>query len=107
MKARFCSLLVGASLLLFAGATNAAQPLTDSQMDAVSAGYGNWNALGNAGAVALGNFDSITFTATSTFTSQVENVAVAQSTAAAQAASAITYSIVAVGSNAATTCTGC
>jgi hypothetical protein len=93
--------------LALASAAGAGQPLTDSQLDGVVAGFGNWTALANAGAVSLGNFDSVTFTATSTYTSQVENVAVAQSTAAAQAASAITYSIVAVGSNAAAVCTGC
>jgi hypothetical protein len=106
MKAKFCSLIAGVSLLALASASNAGQLLTDKQMDGVVAGFGNWNAVANAGSVALGNFDSVTFTATNTFTSQVENVAVAQSTATGQAASAITFSIVAVGSNAAAACVG-
>lgn len=105
MKTKLCALLVGASLFALASASNAGQPLSDNQMDLVSAG-GNWAALAGAAAVGLGNFDSITFSATNTFASQVENVAVAQSTASGAAASAITRSILAVGSNAAATCTG-
>ena len=106
MKAKFLSLIAGGFFLVLASGANADQLLNDKQMDSVVAGYGNWTALANAAAVALGNFDSITYTATNTYTSQVENVAVAQSTATGQAASAITYSIVAVGSNAAAACVG-
>lgn len=105
MKTKLWSLVAGASWLMIAHAASAGQALTDTQMDAVSAG-GNYTALANSASVALGNFDAVTFTATNTYTSQVENVAVGQSNAFASAASAITYSIVAVGSNAAATCTG-
>lgn len=105
MKTKFCALLVGATLLAFASATDATELLSNNQMDAVTAG-GNWAALAGAAAVAVGNFDAITFTATNTYTSQVENVAVAQSTASGAAASAITRSLLSVGSNAAATCTG-
>ncbi len=57
MKIKFSPLLAGAALLALASAANAAQPLTDSQMDGVTAGLGNnLIALANSAAVALGNF---------------------------------------------------
>lgn len=106
MKTKFCALLVGASLFALASAANAGQPLSDNQMDAVTAGAG-WFATAQTAAVALGNFDAITFTASNTYTSQVENVAVSEGYATGEAASAVTTSILAVGSQSVAYCTGC
>ena len=66
---KFCSLLVGASLLALAGTAQAAQPLTDNQMDGVTAGAA---ATANAAALALGDF--LTFTATQTATNAVTSI---------------------------------
>ncbi|HUK09191.1 MAG TPA: hypothetical protein VLX09_15050 [Stellaceae bacterium] len=66
MTMKFCSLLVGASLLALAGTAQAGQPLTDNQMDGVTAGAA---ATANAAALALG--DLLTFTATQTATNAV------------------------------------
>ena len=66
---KFCSLLVGASLLALAGAAHAGQPLTDNQMDGVTAGAA---ATANAAALALGDF--LTFTATQTATNAVTSI---------------------------------
>jgi hypothetical protein len=106
MKTKFCALLVGASLFALAGAANAGQPLTDSQMDRVTAGV-TWLASAAAPAAAFGNFDANTLVAVNTFTSQVEGVAVSQAAANAEAASAVTQSILAVGSQSAAACIGC
>ena len=84
-------LLAGVALLALASAANAAQPLTDHQMDVVTAGLGNnLIAIANAAAVALGNFDSETATLTATVTDQGLGASVAESAATAVGASAIT-----------------
>lgn len=107
MKTRFCALLLGASLFALASAANAGQPLSDGQMDVVTAGMGSWAATGATAAAAIGNFDAETSVTTNTFSSQVENIAVSQAFAAATASSAITQSILAVGSNSSAACAGC
>jgi len=66
---KFCSLLVGASLLALAGTAQAGQPLSDNQMDGVTAGAA---ATANAAALALGDF--LTFTATQTATNAVTSL---------------------------------
>jgi hypothetical protein len=59
MEKKFAPLLAGVALFALASAANAGQPLTDRQMDGVTAGLGNnLIALANAAAVSLGNFDS-------------------------------------------------
>lgn len=104
MKIKFSPLLAGAALLAFASAANAGQPLTDAQMDHVTAGLGNdLIAAANAAAVALGNFDSTSATITNTITDQGLGASVGQSAAAATGESAITASFIVVGSNAAAT----
>jgi len=98
---KFSSLFAGVALLALASAANAAQPLTDTQMDHVTAGLGNnLIAIANAAAVALGNFDSETATITATVTDQSLGSSVAESAASAVGASAITASFLKVGSNA-------
>ena len=69
MKMKFYSLLVGASLLALAGTAQAGQPLSDNQMDGVTAGAA---ATANAAALALGDF--LTFTATQTATNAVTSL---------------------------------
>ena len=66
---KFYSLLVGASLLALAGTAQAGQPLSDNQMDGVTAGAA---ATANAAALALGDF--LTFTATQTATNAVTSI---------------------------------
>ena len=66
---KFYSLLVGASLLALAGTAQAGQPLSDNQMDGVTAGAA---ATANAAALALGDF--LTFTATQTATNAVTSL---------------------------------
>ncbi|HUK07920.1 MAG TPA: hypothetical protein VLX09_08645 [Stellaceae bacterium] len=68
---KFYSLLVGASLLALASTAQAGQPLTDNQMDGVTAGAA---ATANAAALALGDF--LTFTATQTATNAVSTLTV-------------------------------
>jgi hypothetical protein len=112
MKIKFCALLVGASLLAFAGVGNAAQPLADGQLDSVTAGA-NWAVNATSTAVAVGNFDATTATFTNTYASQKDatlgfGAAIGQSYATGDAASAVTASILAVGSNSAAACvSGC
>ena len=111
MKIKFCALLVGASLFALASGGNAAQPLTDHQMDGVTAGA-NWTATAQAGAVAIGNFDAVTYTATNSYATQKDDlttfgVAIGQSYASGDAASAVTASYLAVGTNASALCSGC
>jgi hypothetical protein len=102
MKIKFSSLLAGVALIALASAANAAQPLTDRQMDGVTAGLGNnLQALANAAAIALGNFSSDTLTITNTITDQGLGVSLAESEAQAVGSSAITASFVVVGANAA------
>ena len=104
MKTKCSPLLAGAALLALASAANAGQPLTDSQMDGVTAGLGNnLVALANAAAIALGNFDSNSATLSSTLTDQGLGSSVAQSAASAVGISAVTASFIVVGSNAVAT----
>jgi hypothetical protein len=101
MKIKLSPLLAGAALFALASAANAGQPLTDRQMDGVTAGLGNnLVALANAAAVALGNFDSTSLSFTNTLTDQTLGSSVAQSAATATGESAITISFLVVGSNA-------
>jgi hypothetical protein len=68
---KLCVLLAGASLLALAGVANAAQPLSDNQMDRVTAGA----AAGATGAAAaLGDF--LTFTQTVTASDAVTSLAI-------------------------------
>jgi hypothetical protein len=101
MKIKFNPLLAGVALLALAGAANAGQPLSDRQMDGVTAGLGNnLIALAHAAAVSIGNFDSATATLTATVTDQGLGSSVAESAATAAASSAITAAFIKVGSNA-------
>jgi hypothetical protein len=101
MKINFSPLLAGVALVALASGANAAQPLTDNQMDHVTAGIGNnLVALANAAAVVLGNFDSNSATITATVTDQGLGTSIAESSAVGGGASAITASFVKVGSNA-------
>jgi hypothetical protein len=102
MKIKFSPLLTGVAMVALASAANAAQPLTDSQMDHVTAGLGNnLQAVANAAAIALGNFDSSTITLTNTLTDQGLGSVVAESGSSAVGISAVTASFIVVGSNAA------
>jgi hypothetical protein len=101
MKLKFNPLLAGVALLALASAANAGQPLTDRQMDGVTAGLGNnLLASANAAAIAIGNFSSDTISFTNTLTDQGIGSSVAQSAATAVGSSAITASFIVVGSNA-------
>jgi hypothetical protein len=101
MKLKFNPLLAGVALLALASAANAGQPLTDRQMDGVTAGLGNnLLASANAAAIAIGNFSSETISFTNTLTDQGIGSSVAQSAATAVGDSAITASFIVVGSNA-------
>ena len=83
MKKAF-SLLAGGALLALASTAYAGQPLTNQQLDRVTAGG---TALADAAALALGEVDSITVTQTSTNVSTVTpKIAVGQSFAQALAA---------------------
>jgi hypothetical protein len=102
MKNTFNPLLAGVALLALASAANAGQPLSDRQMDGVTAGLGNnLIALANAASVSIGNFDSATATLTATVTDQGLGSSVAESATTAAASSAITAAFIKVGSNAA------
>lgn len=101
MKIKYSPLLAGVALLALASAANAAQPLTNAQMDRVTAGLGNnLIAIANAAAFALGNFDSESATITATVTDQGLGSSIAESASSAVGASAITASFLKVGSNA-------
>jgi len=65
MNTKYCSLLAGASLLAFAGAANAGQPvaLADGQLDGITAGAA---ATASGQALALGDFLTLTQTVTAT-----------------------------------------
>ena len=84
MKMKFCSLLAGASLFALASAANAAQPLTDGQMDRVTAGAAG---VANAAALSLGDVDAVTLTATNTLADTINRFAIGQSFSQAVAAS--------------------
>jgi hypothetical protein len=101
MKIKFNPLLAGVALLALAGAANAGQPLSDRQMDGVTAGLGNnLIAVANAAALSIGNFSSDTATLTASVTDQGLGSSVAEGTATAVGSSAITASFLKVGSNA-------
>jgi len=101
MKIKFNPLLAGVALLALAGAANAGQPLSDRQMDGVTAVLGNnLLALANAAAVSIGNFDSASAVLTATVTDQGLGSSVAESAATAVGSSAITAAFIKVGSNA-------
>lgn len=85
MKMKFCSLLAGASLLALAGTANAAQPLTDTQMDRVTAGAA---ALGVTYATAWGDLDAFTATDANAYTNAFAHIANANTYAAGSAVSA-------------------
>ena len=94
MKTKFCSLLAGLSMLAFAGGANAAQLLTDNQMDAVTAGFaGN----SSAAAVAMGDFDASTNSQTATtidaFAKSVLSTSAAQAAATSAAFAALSSSL--------------
>ena len=83
MTKKLLSLAAGAALLAFAGTANAAQTLSDRQMDGVTAGAA---ALANAAALALGEAFADTETETSTNTVTVSpRIAVGQAFAQALA----------------------
>lgn len=71
MKTQFFSLLAGASLIALAGAASAAQPLSDNQMDRVTAGAA---AAATGQALALGDF--LTFTQTVTASDAVTSLTI-------------------------------
>jgi hypothetical protein len=101
MKNKFNPLLAGVALLALASAANAGQPLSERQMDGVTAGLGNnLIALANAASVSIGNFDSATATLSATVTDQGLGSSVAESATTAAATSAITAAFIKVGSNA-------
>jgi hypothetical protein len=101
MKIKFNPLLAGVALLALASAANAGQPLSDRQMDGVTAGLGNnLLAISNAAAVSIGNFDSATATLTATVTDQGLGSSVTESASTAAAESAITAAFIKGGSNA-------
>jgi hypothetical protein len=102
MKINLTPLLAGAALLALAGAANAGQPLTDAQMDHVTAGLGNsLVAEAQGAAFAIGNFSSNTVTITNTITDQGEGVSLAEGLAGAIGDSAITASLIVAASDAA------
>jgi len=104
MKLKLSPLLTGAALIALASAANAGQPLTDGQMDRVTAGLGNGLiAVANAAAISLGNFESSSATITNTITDQGLGASVAESAGFTTAESAVTASFIVVGSNAAAT----
>src|SRR5689334_20684275 len=74
MKTKFFSLLAGASLFALASAAHAAQPLTDNQMDRVTAGFA---ALSEATVFGLADFASTGFTQTTSESDFVNRVAAA------------------------------
>lgn len=106
MKLKFLAAVTGAALLALASTANAGQPLSDTQLDRVTAGAA---ATANSAAVALGDFDATTLTQTAT--NAVTNIpsikqfgiAVGQSLSVATAASALFQAAVAVHSDSAAT----
>jgi hypothetical protein len=88
MTKKLFSLVAGGALLALAGTAHAGQPvpLSDKQMDGVTAGAPS-TALADAAALALGEVTSVTNTQTSTNVVTVgARIAVAQSLAQALAA---------------------
>jgi len=108
MMTKFLSLATGAALLAMAGTAYAEQPkqqaqakqavaLSDKQMDGVTAGGVG---IANAGAVALGEVDAVTFTQTSTNVStaapSLSRIAIGQAFSQALAAGGFLYNAGAV-----------
>jgi hypothetical protein len=96
MTNKLLSLVAGAALLALAGTAQAGQavPLSDKQMDGVTAGA---TALANAAGVAFGEIDSVTVTQTSTNTVTTgAKIAVGQSFAQALAAGGILFDAAAI-----------
>jgi hypothetical protein len=90
MTNKLSSLVAGAALLALAGTAYAGQPLplSDKQMDGVTAG----SAIANAAAVAFGEIDAVTVSHTSTNAVTVTpRIAVGQSFAQALAAGGILF----------------
>jgi len=75
MKMKLCAPLAGAALFVLASAANAAQPLSDSQMDGVTAGAA---AAATGQALAIGDF--LTFTQTVTSTDAVTSLTLSNGT---------------------------
>ncbi|MGC2201349.1 MAG: hypothetical protein WA633_14555 [Stellaceae bacterium] len=105
MKLKLTSLLAGVSMIALAGAANAAQMLSDTQLDVVTAGAA---ANANAAALALGDFDATTFTQTATnAVTSIKGlqigIAVGQSLSTATAASALFQAAVATHADSAAT----
>jgi len=63
MTSKLLSLLAAGAIVALAGTAHAGQLLSNKQLDGVTAGG---VAIGNAGALALGEVDAVTFTQTST-----------------------------------------
>lgn len=107
MMTKYLSLATGAALLAMAGTAYADQPkqqahakvvaLSDRQMDGVTAGGVG---IANAGAVALGEVDAVTFTQTSTNVStalpSLSRIAIGQAFSQALAAGGFLYNAGAV-----------
>ncbi len=109
MKIKFCALLVGASLLALAGSGNAAQPLTEGQMEGITAGA-NFLSNATAAGAAFGNLDATVATYTNSYTAQKDlvlgfGIAIGQSYSTGEASSAITNSYLSVGASSVAACT--
>lgn len=97
MLKKFLPMAAGAALLSLASAAFAAQPLSDTQMDGVTAGQLTVpTALANAAALGIGEIAADTFTQTSTnVVSGTSNplawIAIGQSQAQAAAAGGILF----------------
>ncbi len=75
---KFYALLAGGALLALANTSYAAQPLSDGQMDHVTAGL-NVTAIADAASVVLGDTLGTTVALTSTNADPVDHLGVAQS----------------------------
>lgn len=91
---KLLSLAAGAALLALAGTANAGQPLTDKQMDVVTAGGVG---IANAAALALGEAIADTITQTSTNVSRVTpQIAIGQAFSQALAAGGFLFQAAAI-----------
>ncbi|HEY2531203.1 MAG TPA: hypothetical protein VGJ20_25260 [Xanthobacteraceae bacterium] len=106
MNLKLASVLAGTALMALASGANAAQPLSDTQLDRVTAGAA---ATANAASLALGDFDATTLTQTTsnavTSISSINQIgiAVGQSLSVATAASALFQAAVATHADSAAT----
>ncbi|HEY2533932.1 MAG TPA: hypothetical protein VGJ20_39430 [Xanthobacteraceae bacterium] len=105
MNLKLASVLAGTALMALASGANAAQPLSDTQLDRVTAGAA---ATANAAALALGDFDATTLTQTTsnavTSISGIQiGISVGQSLSVATAASALFQAAVATHADSAAT----